>query len=859
MAEQADAHDVLSGGHKRAANPLRQRPGQRAVLRLQGCPARVERKIDQFEARLAGIEGLLQGLNASLSSRAGTDDNASGRGSSSGGGMRTYTSPSGLSDANTAYDEQQPPTSMSTPGRASKHTRSHTHAAGTPSTPPSTGGDDPCSLFDGGPASFEGTSSMAAQTAYASEFVEQAVTGGHTPMQMDASAANAIGDGDMQKALAALRRMAQQQHKQQQHRGKAHASRSPSSHFSRQKPVPRGGVCQLPLPPSDVVLKLLREIRATPPMAFNMSCSFLNVSDFIEACRDVYFATEDFGLSRFIIVNGGLYYLFEEKAAVHKSSSGNSSASSASSAERDLCAKYQRLCGDNVETALANLPLFLPPSGEMVEALVLGVTYAIENSKFTLAWQLNSAAAAMCQTLGWHHAAAPDSFKGPDCLRPGAFWFCYMIDKGLALRFGRTCALPDWDISTPRDFCHGESRSHNNNNDNNTGSNSSPTGADQDPAALHGVFNVWIRTGDILGQTYEHLYSPAALARSPQERADTARRLGLAAKQIWGEFETLSSTALEDGEVPQDWRRSTLKRVLLSGQVGHLATLTLIYRAIPFATGPSSSLLSPNSSLHAECVAAARGAFRSHQACMALASDDPLALVGHLHWTVLYSPFTPLTVLFCHVIETASRLRQTKGSLVVAMQDEITSDLAHLETFAASLQPLLALSPAIARMYGLSRLLHQLAALYVQAKQAENDTAAEVAGAAAAAGASEVLVSMEQRESQMPTPMQMQIDSTGIRGLGTDLDLYLSQLGFLPDPNSTVMDLEEAASVPPTFTAVENTNVGAVIHPGAVIDSSSIQPRLDDWFSRNTYVMGLVEDDLFDFGWDQSTAGGSAN
>ncbi|CAK7211778.1 hypothetical protein SBRCBS47491_001232 [Sporothrix bragantina] len=228
MSEQADSQEA-AGGHKRAVG-----------IRKSTMHKSSERKIDQFEARLAGIEGLLQGLNASLSSR--VDSNGI-----DGGGMRTYTSPSGLSDANTAYEEQ--PSSMSAPGRSSKHT--HTASIG-----------DDSLLFDG-VTSFEGTSSMTAQTVYASEFVEQAVTG-NTPMQMDAST-NANRDGalvaqpDMQKALAALRKMAQQQ--QQQHKGNGHPSRSPSKQFSRQKPVPRGGICQLPLPPSDVVVKLLRQIR----------------------------------------------------------------------------------------------------------------------------------------------------------------------------------------------------------------------------------------------------------------------------------------------------------------------------------------------------------------------------------------------------------------------------------------------------------------------------------------------------------------------------------------------------------------------------------------------------------------------
>ena len=98
-------------------------------------------------------------------------------------------------------------------------------------------------------------------------------------------------------------------------------------------------------------------------MAFMMSCAILNIDEFVAACRDVYFATEDFALSRFIVVNGGLFYLFEEKASTLKGE-----------AEREMFAKYQRLCGDNIDTALANLPLFLSPSGEMVEALVLGVS-----------------------------------------------------------------------------------------------------------------------------------------------------------------------------------------------------------------------------------------------------------------------------------------------------------------------------------------------------------------------------------------------------------------------------------------------------------------------------------------------------
>jgi hypothetical protein len=34
---------------------------------------------------------------------------------------------------------------------------------------------------------------------------------------------------------------------------------------------------------------------------------------------------------------------------------------------------YDHMCRDNVETALANMPFFLPPKMETIEALLLGV------------------------------------------------------------------------------------------------------------------------------------------------------------------------------------------------------------------------------------------------------------------------------------------------------------------------------------------------------------------------------------------------------------------------------------------------------------------------------------------------------
>lgn len=96
--------------------------------------------------------------------------------------------------------------------------------------------------------------------------------------------------------------------------------------------------------------------------ALNIVGTFMAVEDFTDHCRKVYFATEDFSLVTFIIVNCGLYYLFQAKHIMDD----NEAAAS------DFL-RYQLICRDNLETALANLPLFMPATAHSIQALLLGV------------------------------------------------------------------------------------------------------------------------------------------------------------------------------------------------------------------------------------------------------------------------------------------------------------------------------------------------------------------------------------------------------------------------------------------------------------------------------------------------------
>lgn len=83
---------------------------------------------------------------------------------------------------------------------------------------------------------------------------------------------------------------------------------------------------------------------------------------FIEKCREVYFAIEDYSDATFIVVNAGLYNVFIEWSFTSKDL-----------AEREEYREYLNLCRNNLETALGNLDLLMPAKPESIEALALGV------------------------------------------------------------------------------------------------------------------------------------------------------------------------------------------------------------------------------------------------------------------------------------------------------------------------------------------------------------------------------------------------------------------------------------------------------------------------------------------------------
>ncbi|KAE9582028.1 hypothetical protein CGMCC3_g1959 [Colletotrichum fructicola] len=493
-------------------------------------------------------------------------------------------------------------------------------------------------------SAFEGDLSLTAHTMFASDFIENAVQ--RTSLQ--------DVPPNMHAALSSLRQIVSMQNK---------VSSTKEFRFRSQQPLPPGGLPDLPMPPMNAVVALLKHMKASPPGIFSLACSFLDVDDLAELCRRVYFCTDTFADTTFIIVNGALFYLFMEQAYL---------ASDATA--REEFERYQYMCQNNLETALSCLPLMLPAKVESIEALLVAAVYAVDVSKASLAWLFTSTAASLCQTLGYHRVSQSRSESaGPRDIKTLLFWHVYMLDKTLSLRTGRASVIQDWDVTLPRRV------------DNTMVA---------DPWGV--VITTWIKQAEIQHRVYEQLYSPLALGQSQEERLETVRRLEAEQKSIMAAASHVREQALFGLKA---LNASSILDIHLRGdELTFQSTLTLIYRALPAPEGSSTRFSQ-------ECIETARFAMQLHLECMQRIAEEGRHLKAvYVHWAILLTPFTPFFVLFCHVIDTSS-----------------AEDLKRLNDFVASLRPACALSEPVEKLHQLCQMLYNVALLYVETKSQQSE------------------------------------------------------------------------------------------------------------------------------------------
>jgi hypothetical protein len=124
-------------------------------------------------------------------------------------------------------------------------------------------GDDTDTSSDLGDSAFEGQSSLTAHTVQASEFLEHVVERERWNNQQMSP--------NMQSALSSLQQIVGLQ--QQRKKGRMMGSMSRREvKFPNQKPVPPGGLKDLPMPPVQTVVGMLRDIKGgVLPTSFSIS------------------------------------------------------------------------------------------------------------------------------------------------------------------------------------------------------------------------------------------------------------------------------------------------------------------------------------------------------------------------------------------------------------------------------------------------------------------------------------------------------------------------------------------------------------------------------------------------------------
>ncbi|PGH27088.1 hypothetical protein AJ80_01275 [Polytolypa hystricis UAMH7299] len=477
---------------------------------------------------------------------------------------------------------------------------------------------------------FEAEPSFEAHSAHASELFAKAM--GNSP--------GVYTNPEMAEALSSLRDIVKRQ-------------RPPTSvhtlRFPGQLERERIDVTKLELPPIDAISMLLKLCKESHPFFF-LSIAFVSLEEFIQLCKDLYFCVDECCIAHFACVNGSLSYLFDEYKHYH---SGNPATA--------MFNDYAALCRRNFELAIGDFDIFVQPSLQNVSALALAAFHATELSKPSLCWNFVSAAARMCQTLGYHRSVpASETEASANSIRK-VFWFLYILDKDLTLCLGRTSAFQDYDIAVelPKPSPNPKHR----------------------PWSY--LYTSWISYSRIVGQIYERLYSVRAQSESGDVRARHVTEL---ASEV--EHWSLQKIEVDFNDVPHakffEWNVPATK-------MSRYFLLTLIYRVLPSSQSPAG--------LDPRCIDVARNALLIHQHFVREFQDkDMFAWKGYINWTLLQCPFTPFIVLFSHTISSPD-----------------LDDLKLLEEVSLSLQAAARVSDGVERLSHICSVFYKVAKVYVKA------------------------------------------------------------------------------------------------------------------------------------------------
>ncbi|OTB20750.1 hypothetical protein K445DRAFT_92437 [Daldinia sp. EC12] len=367
-------------------------------------------------------------------------------------------------------------------------------------------------------------------------------------------------------------------------------------------------VGDLPLPPIDLVLKILRMSKASKQRFF-VDVPTFEEDEFIDLCRSVYFATEPVSIWKWICVNVGLYYIFLGASEPDCESIGTTV---------ETLRFHNRAIKRNAETAMQSLRLCSEPSMESCRALVLLGTFYVKEGHSAIAWRLMGAAARACLDLGYHRLPGNPE-NDLEFRQSTIFWHTYLWDKGLALTCGRTPVIHHYDVTN----CY-------------------PANSDYIRVMPGRVYGGLLDYSIVAGEIQQKLFSASALRAPQQTRIQYAKEF---ASRLLRIQEAVAA-------IPQDdpiWDKLFFAAGVLL-DIKMYCLLTIVYRILP----PSSVQSHPLQCSY-ECVDAARTALsKVVDAGKLMLQKNPFGWSMFLNVILSLVPFAPFIVLAGNAIATSS-------------------------------------------------------------------------------------------------------------------------------------------------------------------------------------------------------------
>jgi Fungal specific transcription factor domain len=293
----------------------------------------------------------------------------------------------------------------------------------------------------------------------------------------------------------------------------------------------------------------------------------------------------------------------------------------------------------------------------------------MELPKPSLAWKLIASAARLALDLGIHRQ--PVGSTGPAARRERLlFWFVYAIDKGLALNFGRTPNIHDYDMTVER-----------------------PRVPDDFSGALASHSIGWLDYAQLQGDIYEQLFCATAQRQPQNVRTSRAHSLAARCRDLQTRFMEL--------DFGDNLVKEAIREAILSTDVVTYSMLTLIYRSIPAPSDAHPLTFAE------ECVDAARHALRLlTEAWKEIQPRDEDAWQLFVNWTIIFVPFVPFIVVFGNTIARSSR-----------------QDLALLEDAVRSIRGASQVAPAISKLRNACEKFCQIATAYLAQEAPESSRA----------------------------------------------------------------------------------------------------------------------------------------